>query len=107
MNPNTRFALTALAALGMASSSLMACLRGDLDLTAAGFRYVIAFVVAHIGIGLVDQLLTGYRRGAATAAAAAEAASFPTVVTPVERAGHPLRRDADLTEHGILEVSAD
>lgn len=105
MNPNARFALTAVAALAMASSSLLACMRGDLDLTSAGFRFVIAFVVARIGLGVIDTLITGYRQGAALQAAAA--AAEPTVLTPVERPGPPLRRDSDLTEHGILEVNAD
>ena len=95
MNPNARFALVAVAALAMASSSLLACLRGDLDLPAAGLRYVVAFVVARVGVGIVDILLTGYRRGALINANVADA---------IERPGHPLRRDGDLEAHGIVEV---
>lgn len=108
MNPNTRFALVAVAALTMSASSLLATVRGDLDLTAAGLRYVIAFVVARVGIGILDVLLTGYRRGALMNAVAAATPTDPsTVVTPVERNGRPLRRDSDLEEHGILEVPAN
>jgi hypothetical protein len=92
VNPNARFALISIAALAMASSSLLACLHGDLDLPTAGLRYVAAFVVARIGIGMVDMLLTGYRRGAAL-----NAAAQASVATPVER-----RREND-----TLEVAAD
>lgn len=100
MHPSARFALTAVSALVLWSSSMLACLRGDLDLPAAGIRFVIAFVVAKLGIGVLDMLLTAYRR-------------MPTAVmagppvTPAERQGPPLRREADLADNGILEVGAD
>jgi hypothetical protein len=106
VNPNARFALVALGALAMSASSLMACVRGDLDLPEAGLRYVIAFVVARVGVGIVDILLTGYRRGAAIQAAQA-AAREREVLTPTERDGHPLRRGTDLADHGILEIGVD
>ena len=99
MHPSTRFALTAVSALVLWSSSMLACLRGDLDLPTAGIRFVIAFVVAKLGFGVLDMLLTAYRRVPVAAPA--------TAVTPVERQGPPLRRESDLAENGIVEVGAE
>lgn len=62
MNPSFRFTLSLLVSLVLWAPTALACLRGDVDLGAAGVRYLAGFLVAHLATGVLGRLATAYRR---------------------------------------------
>jgi hypothetical protein len=80
MNPNTAFSASLLLSLVLWLPSVLASLRGDLDMTAAGLRYLAALALSRFAIGGLARLLSAYR---AAAAPRAESASEPE--TPQRR----------------------
>lgn len=60
MNPSARLALSLLAALVLWWPTMLASLRGDLDLTAGVARLAVAVLLAWFRIGLVGRLVHGY-----------------------------------------------
>ena len=71
MNPAARLSVSLLVALLLWLPSLAATLRGELALPTAAGRYLLGFVLARLGIGLLARLVEGY--AAAPGAAAADA----------------------------------
>jgi hypothetical protein len=65
MNPNTVFSASLVASLVLWFPSMQACLRGDLDLTSAGFRYLAALVVSRLAMSGLARLVSAYRAGQA------------------------------------------
>jgi hypothetical protein len=103
VEPTTQLTLSLLLSLALWAPSGMAVLDGDLDLTGAGLRYLIAFLGCRFAIGGIASLITTYHRiqaehhgGPAIAAAGASGPSGGTE--------HPLRRREDL---GVDPVSSD
>lgn len=66
MNPAARLAVALVAALVLWLPSFSACMRGDIGLPSAALRYLVAFVVARIGVGLLAWLYETYAVDAAT-----------------------------------------
>ncbi len=62
MDAHLSFSITLLVSLALWWGSMRATLNGDLDLTASGLRFVLAFMLARTAVGLVNHLLTGYHR---------------------------------------------
>lgn len=62
MDAHLSFSVTLLASLVLWWGSMRATLAGDLDLTASGLRFVLAFVLARTAMGVINHLLTGYHR---------------------------------------------
>lgn len=60
MNPNTRFSVTLLVSLALWSTTMLAALRGDIDIAVAGVRYLVAFAVAWLGVGMFSALVHAY-----------------------------------------------
>jgi NADH:ubiquinone oxidoreductase subunit 2 (subunit N) len=60
VNPATRFAASLLASLALWAPTMLACLRGEVELTEAGIRYVAAFVAASVAFALLGRLVDGY-----------------------------------------------
>lgn len=96
IEPTTQLTLSLLLSLALWTPSGMAVLDGNLDLTGAGIRYLIAFLGCRFAIGGIAGLISTYHRiqadhhgGPAIAAAGAG--------SPLTRgADHPLRRREDL-----------
>src|SRR5205807_9264841 len=61
MNPNTVFSASLVTSLVLWFPSMQACLRGDLDLSAAGLRYVAALIVARLAVNGLARLVNTYR----------------------------------------------
>ena len=61
MNPNTVFSASLVTSLVLWFPSMQACLRGDLDLSAAGLRYVAALIVARLAVNGLARLVNAYR----------------------------------------------
>jgi hypothetical protein len=61
MNPNSAFSLSLLVSLVLWLPSVLASLRGDLDMTAAGLRYLAALTLSRFAVGGVARLLSAYR----------------------------------------------
>jgi hypothetical protein len=61
MNPNTVFSASLVTSLVLWFPSMQACLRGDLDLPAAGLRYLAALVVSRLALKGLARLVTAYR----------------------------------------------
>jgi hypothetical protein len=62
MNPAARLSVSLLLGLVLWLPTLSASLRGDLDLSAAATRYLLAFLLARVAVGGVVKLLEGYAR---------------------------------------------
>jgi|GEM_PF-5339972 len=75
MNPNTVFSASLVTSLVLWLPSMLACLRGDLDLPAAGLRYLAALVVSRLALNGLARLVNAYR--------AAQGSALPPV--PAER----------------------
>ena len=58
MTPSGRFALALVGSLVLWWTTFSAALRGDVDVTTALFRYLIAYVVARIGAGILSAVVT-------------------------------------------------
>ncbi len=65
MNPNTAFSLSLLVSLVLWLPSVLASLRGELDVSAAGLRYLAALTLSRFAVGGVARLLSAYRSAAA------------------------------------------
>jgi hypothetical protein len=65
MNPNTAFSLSLLVSLVLWLPSVLASLRGELDMPAAGLRYLAALTLSRVAVGGVARLLSAYRSVAA------------------------------------------
>jgi hypothetical protein len=61
MNPNTVFSASLVTSLILWFPSMQACLRGDLDLGAAGLRYLAALVVSRWAMNGLARLVNAYR----------------------------------------------
>ena len=61
MNPNTVFSASLVTSLVLWFPSMRACLRGDLDLPAAGLRYLVALLISRIALGGLARLVNAYR----------------------------------------------
>lgn len=64
VHPATRLAASLVASLVLWLPSALACLRGDIDLPAAGLRYLAALALAKLTVGLLAHLVASYRGGA-------------------------------------------
>ncbi len=60
MNPHARLTIGLLGALVLWVPSIDAVVRGDLELLPAALRFVVAFMVLRIGLGLVGHLWHTY-----------------------------------------------
>jgi hypothetical protein len=60
MNPSARLSISLLLALVLWLPTLSASLRGDVDLSVAAVRYLLAFLLARVAVGGVAKLLEGY-----------------------------------------------
>lgn len=61
MNPNTRFSLGILLALGVNLPTVVAGMNGEADLGMVALRFLVAFVLFRAAIGVIAQLLETYR----------------------------------------------
>jgi Na+-driven multidrug efflux pump len=61
MNPNAVFSASLVTSLLLWLPSMLACLRGDLDLAPAGLRYLAALIVSRLAMGGLARLLNVYR----------------------------------------------
>lgn len=61
MNPNAVFSASLVGSLVLWFPSMQACLRGDLDLTPAGLRYLAALTVSRLAMGFLARLVDAYR----------------------------------------------
>jgi hypothetical protein len=61
MNPNTTFSASLVTSLVLWFPSMQACLRGDLDLGAAGLRYLAALAVSRLAMNGLARLVNAYR----------------------------------------------
>ena len=102
MNPNTMFSASLVASLVLWFPSMQACLRGDLDLTPAGLRYLAALAVSRLAMGFLARLVNAYRAaqhhdpaaadtGPSGSTPAAPGAAPPAVADPAP----PQRRRSD------------
>ena len=63
VHPGARFAVSLLASLALWLPSALACLRGDIDLAAAGLRYLAALALATAVVRILAHLVTSYDDG--------------------------------------------
>ena len=96
MNPDTVFSASLVTSLVLWFPSMQACLRGDLDLTAAGLRYIAALVVSRLAMNGLARLVNAYRAAQEPAAPPSDAPSAvhpagaePAPVTPKRRRDDP------------------
>lgn len=61
MNPNTVLSASLVTSLVLWFPSMQACLRGDLDLPAAGLRYLAALLVSRLALNGLARLVNAYR----------------------------------------------
>jgi hypothetical protein len=62
VNPSARLSVSLLLALALWLPTLGASLRGDVDLSTAAIRYLLAFLLTRVAVGGVVRLLEGYAR---------------------------------------------
>jgi hypothetical protein len=84
------FSASLLLSLVLWLPSVLASLRGDLDMTAAGLRYLAALTLSRFAVGVVARLLSAYR---AAGPPRAESPSKPE--TPRRRKQDSADADAD------------
>jgi hypothetical protein len=102
VNPNTVFSASLVTSLVLWFPSMQACLRGDLDLPAAGLRYLAALVVSRLALNGLARLVNAYR------AAQEPQAPAKTAAPSVPRGGAddfepPQRRRDDRSLDGDLD----
>ena len=106
MNPNTVFSASLVASLLLWFPSMLACLRGDLDLAPAGLRYVAALTASRLAMGFLARLVSAYRAAqhhdsagaedtSSGASLASSAAASPTAAPSTAEAPTPQRRRGD------------
>ena len=103
MNPNTVFSASLVTSLVLWFPSMQACLRGDLDLPAAGLRYVAALVVSRLALNGLARLVTAYRAAQEPHPPAAAAGPSPASGGPAHDAEPPHRRRDDRSLDGDLD----
>lgn len=64
MDAHLSYSISLLLSLALWWGSMRATLSGDIDLLASGLRFVTAFVLARVAVGLINHLLNGYHRDA-------------------------------------------
>lgn len=64
MDAHLSYSISLLLSLALWWGSMRATLSGDLDLAASGLRFVPAFVLARMAVGLINHLLNGYHQDA-------------------------------------------
>ncbi len=62
MDAHLSYSISLLLSLALWWGSMRATLSGDLDLSASGLRFVLAFVLARMAVSLINHLLNGYHR---------------------------------------------
>ena len=62
MNPSARLSIALLLALVLWLPTLSASLRGDVDLSVAAIRYLLAFLLARVAVSGVARLADTYRQ---------------------------------------------
>ena len=104
MNPNTVFSASLVASLVLWFPSMQACLRGDLDLPAAGLRYLAALVVSRLALNGLARLVNAYRAAQEPQPpAGASAPPASGVGSPAKAPEPPLRRRDDRSPDGDLD----
>jgi hypothetical protein len=73
MSPTTTFSASLVLSLALWFPTMRAYLAGDLDVTGAGIRLLVAFVAARIAMAGLAYLISAYQRAAAAAEHEAEA----------------------------------
>jgi hypothetical protein len=96
IEPTTQLTLSLLLSLALWTPSGMAVLDGNLDLTGAGIRYLIAFLGCRFAIGGIASLITTYHRLQAEHHGGPAAATVGGTGPLRDSVDHPLRRREDL-----------
>jgi hypothetical protein len=98
MNPHTVFSASMITSLVLWFPSMQACLRGDLDLAAAGLRYLAALTVSRLALGFLARLLDAYRAAQqpASPAQGLPSGDVSPDAAPVVPDARPHRRRSDL-----------
>lgn len=60
MNPSLTLALSLVGSLVLAGPTLLGLARGSMGLETACFRYLIAFAIARVGVGVLGRLVVDY-----------------------------------------------
>lgn len=89
MNPNAAFSASLVVSLVLWYPSMQACLRGDLDLTPAALRYLLALTISRLAMNLLARLITAYRIAQLPESPAADASVTDVPPSP-SAAGAPL-----------------
>jgi len=61
MNPSSVFSASLITSLVLWLPSMVACLRGDLDLSVAGLRFLVALALTRVALGGLARLVNAYR----------------------------------------------
>jgi hypothetical protein len=67
MSPTTTFSASLVLSLALWFPTMRAYLAGDLDVTGAGLRFLVAFVAARVAMAGLAYLISAYQRAAAAA----------------------------------------
>lgn len=62
MNPDTRMAISLVLSLAVSAQNLRLAALGHADIVVVGVRYVIAFLVAFVVVGVVGRVFNDYLR---------------------------------------------
>ncbi len=60
MNPSFTLALSLVGSLALAGPTLLGLARGTTGLETACFRYLVAFAIARVGVGVLGRLIVDY-----------------------------------------------
>lgn len=60
MNPDTRMAASLVLSLAVSMPNLLRVLAGEADILPVGIRYIVAFLLAFFGVGMVGGLYNRY-----------------------------------------------
>ncbi|MEW6477629.1 MAG: hypothetical protein AB1679_35740 [Actinomycetota bacterium] len=98
MNPNTVFSASLVASLVLWFPSMQACLRGDLDLTPAALRYLLALTLSRLAMNFLARLINAYRTAqlpepSGEAAPAAGSSASPSLTAETDATPHRRRTD--------------
>ena len=93
MNPNTVLSASLVTSLILWFPSMQACLRGDLDLGAAGLRYLAALVVSRLAMKGLARLVNVYRAAQEPAAPSPDGLSAGPAQPGGSEPARPRRRD--------------
>lgn len=121
MNPDSRFAASLVLSLLIASPALLAVAGGERDIVSGGLRYLAAFVVAWLGVGIVGRLFNDYLADvevehadhphATDAADSGEVPEVPEVLSGRQagrrRSDQPARSSGDEQAEAALAVALD